>query len=587
MMSKTIPECPLCHRQYYTLAKHLVDRHLVLNKDERNILLRMAHGRINIRLEPCSVIGCSFHGTRLDRHLECDHPELSPEEADLSLQEVKHKTGLKMLRELREMDPPVHMITALDVEYGAHDEHPDSGAGEVDFKADEGTTNGPLRLEDLTQKEALHKELCFLRKKLKQSKASSAKRDLLSSPATPPAESITIQQPESPASSGIRSPGRTQSKDAGDEESRGEGLRTPMAAPSSVNQLDLSRRRATMPSSSRVKCKSKKKHTSPEHGAISKTARDEGQGGVGPRRNSATLRPTGRYTPGLLEAMEETAVNAIGAEVAPSDELQGDCEDSDDRDEPEMAIEVTELLAGQKQPGITAPVTQPVRINRLHDSKLNAAATRTPGLLRKTKARRAKRALGPVAGKTSPTLPRPSGSGCANPMQPITLPPSIEAVMAEYRDYNAGIDPDTKLSGDVQSKVKVYQDPSNRYYACNPGDKEALGIRHMFTDSIAQATMDAQAEAVIEAEAAGPSAPPAQSQRQSESGSGSERHPPLPQLQSQSESQSQLQSESKSERRPPLQHSLRQGELQSIVPRSAITNSLWFTIIPPVRMNPM
>ncbi|KAI4795676.1 hypothetical protein KUCAC02_029718 [Chaenocephalus aceratus] len=324
----------------------------------------MAHGRINIRLEPCSVIGCSFHGTRLDRHLECDHPELSREEADLSLQEVKRKTGLKMLRELREMDPPVHMITALDVEYGAHDEHPDSGAGEVDFKAEEGTTNRPLRLENVTQKKALHKEVCFLRKKLKQWKASSAKRALLSSPATPPAESITIQQPESPASSGIRSPGRctplvelggTQSEDAGDEESRGEGLRTPMSA-SSVNQLDLSRRRATMPSSSRVKCKSKKKHTSHEHGAISKAARDEGQGGVGPRRNSATPRPTGRYTPGLLEAMEETAVNAIGAEVAPSDELQGDCEDSD---EPEMAIEVTELLAGQKQPGIMAPVTQP------------------------------------------------------------------------------------------------------------------------------------------------------------------------------------------------------------------------------------
>ncbi|KAI4795677.1 hypothetical protein KUCAC02_029719 [Chaenocephalus aceratus] len=94
-------------------------------------------------------------------------------------------------------------------------------------------------------------------------------------------------------------------------------------------------------------------------------------------------------------------------------------------------------------------------------------------------------------------------------MQPITLPPSIEAVMTEYRDYNAGIDPDTKLSGDVQSKVKVYQDPSNRYYASNPGVKEALSIRQMFTDSIAQATTDAQAEAGIEAEAAGPSAPPA------------------------------------------------------------------------------
>ncbi|KAI4791011.1 hypothetical protein KUCAC02_034261 [Chaenocephalus aceratus] len=103
-----------------------------------------------------------------------------------------------------------------------------------------------------------------------------------------------------------------------------------------------------MPSSSGVKCKSKQKNTSHEHGVISKTGRDEGHGGVGTRRKSATPR----------------------AELAPSDELHGDFEDSDDRamadvDEPEMAIEVTELLMGQKQPkiptisGITTPVTHP------------------------------------------------------------------------------------------------------------------------------------------------------------------------------------------------------------------------------------
>ncbi|XP_010793018.1 uncharacterized protein, partial [Notothenia coriiceps] len=484
----------------------------------------MANGRINICLEPCSVVGYAYHGTRLDRHLDIDHPELSQQETDLSLQEVKRKVGLKMLRELREADPPVHMITTLDVEYGADDEHPDSFSGEVDLEADERTTIRLLGLENVAQKEALNKEVCFVKKKLKHFKASSAKRDI--------------------RCSGIRSSGRytplvelgrPQSKDAGDEESRGEGLRRPMSAPPSVNQLDLSRRRATMPSSSRVKCKSKKKHTSHEHGAISKTARDKGQGGVGTRRKSATPRPTGRsnpaatgrYTPGLLEAMEDTSVNAIGAKVAPSDELQGDCEDSDDQamadvDEPEMAIEVTELLMGQKQPsiptfsGIMAPVTQPtLRINRLHSSKLNAAAIRsaqassttTPVLLRKTIARRAKRALAPVAGKTSPTLPRPSGCGLANTMWHTTLLPSMD--MTEYRDYNAGIDPDTKLSENVQPKVKRYQDPSNRYYASNPGVKEALGIRHMFTDSIAQATMDAQAEAGIEPEAAGPSAAPA------------------------------------------------------------------------------
>ncbi|KAK5933008.1 hypothetical protein CgunFtcFv8_004667 [Champsocephalus gunnari] len=141
----------------------------------------------------------------------------------------------RVLRELREIDPPVHMTTTLDVEFGA----PFSGG--VDFESDEGTTNRLLRLENVAlaaQKEALNKEVCLLRNKLKQLKASSAKRALRSSSATPPAESIMIQQPERPASSGRYTPlvefGRSQSKYVGDEESRGKGLRRPMSAPPPV-----------------------------------------------------------------------------------------------------------------------------------------------------------------------------------------------------------------------------------------------------------------------------------------------------------------------------------------------------------------
>nr|XP_033933805.1 uncharacterized protein LOC117441898 [Pseudochaenichthys georgianus] len=53
----------------------------------------------------------------------------------------------------------------------------------------------------------------------------------------------------------------------------------------------------------------------------------------------------------------------------------------------------------------------------------------------------------------SPTPSRPSGSGRANTMRHITLTPSMEAVMADYWYYNTGIDPDTTLSENVQSKV--------------------------------------------------------------------------------------------------------------------------------------
>ncbi|KAI4789954.1 hypothetical protein KUCAC02_034923 [Chaenocephalus aceratus] len=59
----------------------------------------------------------------------------------------------------------------------------------------------------------------------------------------------------------------------------------------------------------------------------------------------------------------------------------------------------------------------------------------------------------------------------------------------------------TLLRTALADTVKRYQDPSN----C----EEALGIRYMFQQLFAQATMDAQAEAGIEPGAAGPSAAPA------------------------------------------------------------------------------
>ena len=319
--------------QYRTLPRHLVVRHHVHNPQEHNILLQMAHGRINIRTEPCTVVGCGYHGTRLDRHINCDHPELSQEEADLLMKSVKHSTGLKLLRELREVDPPTQMITTLDVDYAANVEHPDCFPGEVDLEVDE---HRQLRLANVAlvaQNDSLEKEVHTLRRKMKQWKAASVKKDLRKSLESPPAEIIPLQQPETSASSGKRASVNTgkrtptplvesserQSRDAGDEDSRGERLRRPMSAPPSVNILESSEaswRRDTKPSTSGVKCKKKRKHTSQEHGVVSKTARDEGQGRVGTRRISATPRPTSRsspvatcrYTPGLLEAMKDTAV---------------------------------------------------------------------------------------------------------------------------------------------------------------------------------------------------------------------------------------------------------------------------------------
>ncbi|KAL3066177.1 hypothetical protein OYC64_016177 [Pagothenia borchgrevinki] len=230
-------ECPLCCMQYRTLPRHLVVRHHVHNPQERNILLQMAHGRINIRTEPCTVVGCGYHGTRLDRHINCDHPELSQEEADLLMKSVKHSSQKRQL---------------------------------------------PLEKEP-------------------QSTQADAPPPPWLNQASVNPETLVMK------TLGV--------KDYGDR----------CQPPPSVNILEsseASRRRDTEPSTSGVKCKKKRKHTSQEHGVVSKTARDEGQGRVGTRRISATPRPTSRsspvatcrYTPGLLEAMKDTAVNATGGQ---------------------------------------------------------------------------------------------------------------------------------------------------------------------------------------------------------------------------------------------------------------------------------
>ncbi|XP_034076558.1 uncharacterized protein LOC117549075 [Gymnodraco acuticeps] len=61
--------CPICKSSYRTLSKHLQRKHSVRNVVERKILLLLAKGRTNIRLHPCTIAGCEYIGTRLNRHL--------------------------------------------------------------------------------------------------------------------------------------------------------------------------------------------------------------------------------------------------------------------------------------------------------------------------------------------------------------------------------------------------------------------------------------------------------------------------------------------------------------------------------------
>ncbi|KAL3063500.1 hypothetical protein OYC64_003131 [Pagothenia borchgrevinki] len=117
-----LSKCLLCGKFYKGLNLHLKRNHMVLNIEERSILLKMANGRITIRTQPCNLSGCDYHGTRLDRHLVKEHKELSQKEAGVALRNIKHKVGLQMLRDLRRRNPEIGMISTLDEDDGTLEE---------------------------------------------------------------------------------------------------------------------------------------------------------------------------------------------------------------------------------------------------------------------------------------------------------------------------------------------------------------------------------------------------------------------------------------------------------------------------------
>ncbi|XP_041929931.1 serine-rich 25 kDa antigen protein-like [Alosa sapidissima] len=108
--------CPLCQKLYSAFNQHLERGHKIKNKTERDILNKMGNGRIKIRTESCTVPGCPYKGSRLDKHLDNGHKELSAQERAAFIKEAKLAKGKASLAELRASNPQVPMVSTLDID---------------------------------------------------------------------------------------------------------------------------------------------------------------------------------------------------------------------------------------------------------------------------------------------------------------------------------------------------------------------------------------------------------------------------------------------------------------------------------------
>jgi len=89
----------------------------------------MASGRVNIRQCPCPVSGCSYHGTRLDKHLQDGHPELR-RTVLLNEAQAFRKAAVQLLGCLRATNPRVAMVSSFDLVVSTAEEQ--QVVGEVD-----------------------------------------------------------------------------------------------------------------------------------------------------------------------------------------------------------------------------------------------------------------------------------------------------------------------------------------------------------------------------------------------------------------------------------------------------------------------
>lgn len=75
----------------------------------------IANKRVDVRREPCPIPGCGSTARRLDRHIQ-SHSEVPLPVRQRALVGLKRKLMIMRLRELRTSNPPIPMVSSLDLE---------------------------------------------------------------------------------------------------------------------------------------------------------------------------------------------------------------------------------------------------------------------------------------------------------------------------------------------------------------------------------------------------------------------------------------------------------------------------------------
>ncbi|XP_076852287.1 uncharacterized protein LOC143505579 isoform X2 [Brachyhypopomus gauderio] len=201
--------CPLCFKVFKNISQHLRVTHHVVNLKERSLLLKLVSGRVDIRKGKCCIPGCGQTTSRLDRHLE-SHTELSSTRKALFLQELKRKSVLLSLAELRASNPSVALVSDLDIREEEEEEQRALGPAVEDAPCpmeDEeevaeclNCVSRKQHIKKLTEELSdTTKELQLLRHQIKAMRRSIKKRELAAKhPKT--RASVTAQKPcEKPA----------------------------------------------------------------------------------------------------------------------------------------------------------------------------------------------------------------------------------------------------------------------------------------------------------------------------------------------------------------------------------------------------